>query len=410
MSRHLRLDAPRFTLGAQSEIGLRLNRTPLAQLVAAGRLVLVEALPIEPRLAPGALKLPPVIDRVAPPESSTRTGWIKIRIVHHLTGEPFCGVRLIVRTPTGSERDCETDRGGIAAVFDIGSGDCQVSSVLADARSPQTLGFVGTGEVPKREAPQHPLHRDEYFTRATWIAELVEHKVQTGESLDSIARQNGTDWKTLCAFNFGTQNPDEINAALRDVVGCTKKTPDGFNYKFSSEDEPGMIYIPMPIKVAGLATEQTHTLKVKIGAFRLVLENHAGLRIPKADYQVTFSDGSETSGKLGRGGIKLLSDPPPGPMEILYPDLDDIEAKSLAACTRDGFDRRDMTELLRALRDADEIVQATIKMYDQYYNDLSGQGLLADIDQEVVDPQDAVVVEALLRIAGVRQEPVAGGA
>ena len=48
----------------------------------------------------------------------------------------------------------------------------------------------------------------------------------------------------LCAFNFQTRNPAEINWYLRNKVGCTKATSDRKNYMFSNDASPGVIYLP----------------------------------------------------------------------------------------------------------------------------------------------------------------------
>ena len=48
----------------------------------------------------------------------------------------------------------------------------------------------------------------------------------------------------LCAFNFQTKNPAEINWYLRNKVGCTKATSDRKNYMFSNDASPGIVYLP----------------------------------------------------------------------------------------------------------------------------------------------------------------------
>ena len=51
-------------------------------------------------------------------------------------------------------------------------------------------------------------------------------------------------WQELAKFNWQTDVPREINEHLAKDVGCTRKTRDGKNYIFTSEDDPGIIYIP----------------------------------------------------------------------------------------------------------------------------------------------------------------------
>ena len=54
----------------------------------------------------------------------------------------------------------------------------------------------------------------------------------------------GIDALGLCAYNFGTRVPAEINWYLRNKVGCVSCTADRKNYKFSLADSPGIIYLP----------------------------------------------------------------------------------------------------------------------------------------------------------------------
>jgi len=54
----------------------------------------------------------------------------------------------------------------------------------------------------------------------------------------------GIDALGLCAFNFKTRVPAEINWYLRNKVGCVSTTTDRKNYKFSDADAPGIVYLP----------------------------------------------------------------------------------------------------------------------------------------------------------------------
>jgi hypothetical protein len=225
------------------------------------------------------------------------------------------------------------------------------------------------------------------------IFEIEKHKVKTGESIASLAKGAGISWQDLAKFNWGTDVPDEINKHLRDEVGCSKKTPDGFNYVFDDSDKPGIVYIPKEWKQAGLATEMTHTLRVQsMARFLVILKNDHDLRIPEAEYEATLADGSKRSGRLGRGGVDAIDDPPVGDVEVKFPDLDDIEAKSLAATVRKAFDDRNPKEIHRLFRYPPETVQRAFKAYDKYFNDYRGQGLRNDIEQEWSGDSDAMMV------------------
>lgn len=95
------------------------------------------------------------------------------------------------------------------------------------------------------------------------VLNVIEHKVRTGETLDSVAQAHGMTWRELAQFNWGTQQPDRINHHLYKEVGCRKKTADGKNYVFDDGDEPGKIYVPRAWRQDGLMTDMTHTIRVR---------------------------------------------------------------------------------------------------------------------------------------------------
>ena len=97
----------------------------------------------------------------------------------------------------------------------------------------------------------------------TQIIEITVHKVKTGETLAGLAKANGLTWQMLADFNWGTSEPYEINNHLRFSVGCTKKTKDRKNYRFDDSDDPGLIYIPKPLRLTGLSTKRTHLIRVR---------------------------------------------------------------------------------------------------------------------------------------------------
>ena len=68
--------------------------------------------------------------------------------------------------------------------------------------------------------------------------------MQAGESLESIASERGLSWQELANFNCGSSEARQINQYLREVVGCTRLTPDGKSYIFDDSDDPGIVLIP----------------------------------------------------------------------------------------------------------------------------------------------------------------------
>jgi hypothetical protein len=82
------------------------------------------------------------------------------------------------------------------------------------------------------------------FPAAEHLSGGTAYKVKDGDNWRSVADANQIDVGALIAFNFKTTNSDEINWYLKEKVGCRLESPDHNNYRFSSSDVPGIIYIP----------------------------------------------------------------------------------------------------------------------------------------------------------------------
>lgn len=92
--------------------------------------------------------------------------------------------------------------------------------------------------MPIERRPSNPLPAD-YVPPGG-----VPYKVKTNDDLGSVARQYGVPEERLITYNFGTKDPAEINWYLRRNVGCIRPTRDHKNWMFTSEANPGIIYIP----------------------------------------------------------------------------------------------------------------------------------------------------------------------
>lgn len=89
-----------------------------------------------------------------------------------------------------------------------------------------------------------------------------------GDTLQRIAERETADgnpltWQELARFNWGTDDPGEVDARLRDELGCRRRDADN-RYVVSTDDVPrGELLIPVRYERPGLAIEQTHTLRVR---------------------------------------------------------------------------------------------------------------------------------------------------
>lgn len=72
----------------------------------------------------------------------------------------------------------------------------------------------------------------------------VPYKVKTNDDWGSVARAHGINTQELIQFNFCTLDPAEVNWYLRENVGCRHETHDHKNYMFTSDAQPGIIYLP----------------------------------------------------------------------------------------------------------------------------------------------------------------------
>ena len=98
----------------------------IADLVAAGRLTLLEDPEEVPRFGGGERREPAAeapADGSAPPEQET---WIKFRVVDHDTDAPIPGVRLRIREPGEREREYTTRADGMIEINEIDPGTCDI--------------------------------------------------------------------------------------------------------------------------------------------------------------------------------------------------------------------------------------------------------------------------------------------
>jgi hypothetical protein len=83
----------------------------------------------------------------------------------------------------------------------------------------------------------------------------------------------------LIDFNFRTTNPAEVNWYLHYHVGCNQPSHDGYNWKFSSKDKPGIIYLPPPAKFTRIDLPQ------------LPSTNSLAKALEDAEYNHTITEG-----------------------------------------------------------------------------------------------------------------------
>ena len=98
-------------------------------------------------------------------------------------------------------------------------------------------------------------------------AKVYQHR--DGDTLDTIAAReteagNPITWQELARYNWGTDDPEEVDAFLRDDLGARARTEDG-RLALRSDDSPRKpLKVPLQFEATGLALCQTHKIRVRL--------------------------------------------------------------------------------------------------------------------------------------------------
>jgi len=129
-----------------------------------------------------------------------------------------------------------------------------------------------------------------------------------------------------------------------------------------------------------------------------------GLPLPEVGYSITFVDGSSQSGTLDRFGTAKIKRPPQGPFAVQYPDADDIRAKALAARIHHAIAARDADVIVGVLAQSPKMLSRVRDVYAQFYDDISGNGLVHDAQDASAGTPAEDVVDHLLAAGGLGEE------
>ncbi len=385
----------------------------MAEILARGGLKLGQAIHparyrgiwhTTPRSIEDALFEQPAL-KESPPAPAN--GWIKIRIVDDETNRPAMGIGLDIKFPDGYESHYPVGVTGNIEVRAIASGRCDISCNFSDVYIEDCFKFVKVGEnsaeqkgVQRQDQRAADTQDDYKAQKGSHLLDIEEHKVKDGETLESLAKQNDLTWQQLAYFNYGTKDLAKVNLFVANMVGSSKMTEDGKTYVFQSSDDPGIVYIPKRWSLANLDTDSIHTIRVKKVRTRkditLELKTSEGLEIPEAEYSVVFADGSEKNGLLDKKGFATVSPSIPGPFSVTYPNHDDIRAKSMAAAMSKELQEKNLEKVIGLLTQPKDSLKDMSTMYTKYFNTLSGNGLVEDIDNLASGKDQQIIVDHLL--------------
>ena len=318
---------------------------------------------------------------------------IQVTFLEVGTQRPLSGAAFTVVKPDGSSGRESTSSAGVISLSGLDPGACQFTCLINGATVTKSYSGAagdppGDGDSDDDDDDTDDDDSDTSPIENAFVVDAEAYHVKTGDTPESIAAKSGVDWNTIAQFNYETTDPDELETFYRDRLGCTNQTPDGKKYVFDDDDDPGIILIPRAWE-SSFAVGDTYTVWLTPERTIFIsLENEDELALPGAAYQVELADGSTREGQLGDSGIARLTGVPDGPFAVSYPDRDDLLARSIAASMREAFDQQQTGPLFFMLGQEPDVVQQTVAVYEQYFNDLSGDGLAADIDQVVTD-QDA---------------------
>ncbi len=230
--------------GVEAEIARRLARgTVLAR--ARGPMK-----PLEPKV-----EEPP---RKRTEDVGPTTTWIEIQVVWDDDGKGIGDLELRVATPDGEEKKATTNADGILRLDKLPRGACSASADFAGAQMNGAVAVAGMGE--RAGGPAKGARKDK--PKVERLIGVERHRVRTGETLENIAASEATNWKALARFNFGTDDKEQvIRSLLHRVGGCYDRQLK--QCVFSDEDEPGILYVPRPFELRGLATSARHVVRVR---------------------------------------------------------------------------------------------------------------------------------------------------
>ncbi len=200
---------------------------------------------------------------------------VAFQVLEQDSGEPIEGIELSITLPDGSVKKSKTDADGLIDIRDIPVGLCDVRSQRSGQHRGQSVVFTGFGyfvpsnlrssggwqrEVMDQLKPVSQLPTEE---QGLALVEVAEHRVVSGDTLDSIAELYGVTADEITEFNWGTTDPDEVQRSLGSEVGCSRRDADTGDFVFSDDDEPGVVIVPLPFERTAKQTDTRHILKVK---------------------------------------------------------------------------------------------------------------------------------------------------
>ncbi len=196
--------------------------------------------------------------------------WIKIRIIDDESGRPIEGIPLQLIRANQLERQRTSAANGMVVFEMIEEGQYSVKCSL-DQLGQQTANHQPTGPtifstfafLSIAETGDHEPDSKEASIVATAVANVKQHPVKKGDTLESLAKSTKFSWQKLAAFNYCTADPETLCQRL----GCQPAPGEPKTAVAKADlhqlDEEEQIFIPEPWQEANLATEKVYQIRVK---------------------------------------------------------------------------------------------------------------------------------------------------
>lgn len=287
---------------------------------------------------------PAAREKPEPPPPLQASSWVEVQVVWDGSGEPVANLPLVVEPPGGRGSMRSTGRDGRVRLDPADPGACEARCDLTGLKYGECVEVAGMGEKPAAaNGGQHEARASEPSRgdRAQAIVRVVHRKVRSGDTLESIAKEEGLEWQELAFFNFGTKDAEEVNQHLIADVGCTQRTADGQSYLFADGDSPGVILAPRPWRQSGLASGRVHVIRVRpaglTGVFHL-RHHFEPEAVAEQEHRLSSADGSHEQTTTAADGARPDDDTGTAdlsfagcPAHLSY-SLDIADADSASTC------------------------------------------------------------------------------
>jgi hypothetical protein len=286
--------------------------------------------------------------------------WVRLLVKDARSMAPVPGVALHVRSAAGELFTAVTDAGGGILVEGLVPGPVRVTSAPAD-RDAMPVMFERMGAELERSAA-------------------------------AVSRRSERPLKAT-SVHIAMPAPEPSKETPRRFVDVS--APASTDTAASEADLT-------PFERDGLPTTQVHEILVSpVDTLTIRLRDEHDFPIPEAAFEITLADLSVQAGRLDREGQAVILNPPEGPYEVRYLDLDDVKAKSLAGRVRKACAVRDLDEVYRVLLHSRTLLALADTAYTEFFNDLSGRGLAEDIQDAAQHSPLLVALQSLLLRAGL---------